>query len=623
MSDQEHQPRLLCYVTHYYGRSSEFYGKSSYQESEIRKKHLLDCIASLKRIPNATVKVCGIKGRSLVPIDIDFSHIERPEYLVFESLAELSSHVDEYDYFLTVEDDILVSEDVFSNILEFDRTSLVNEVLLPNRLELLNGKKVLTDLVTKPGWTINEKTFNGYTLKVALNPHSGILILSQKKLRYCLERIDTSWRGQLVGGYMASAFAHFHRPFALFRPYRNADFHTVVHLDHFDATTTSTDPRNAARIPPKKQSRQSQFKQISKLFMPEIALLAYRDPQKITREVTGAAQRITKYTLFPLNTWRGDLVRSTYRAAKLKRYDVVIKSPAPRGKERVVWGDHYFAIALAKAFERQGLSCKIQPREEWNDPYTEAAVALVLRGLTLYRPRGDEFSIMWNISHPDKVSLEEYEQYDHVYIASKQWAEYLAGQVNVPVEPLLQCTDPDVFKPAFEPSLERELLFVGNTRLIFRKSVQYALGTGYGLSIYGGGWNKFVDETYIKAKSLPNRELHRYYSSCAILLNDHWSDMLAKGFVSNRLYDALACNTLVLTDTGQGVEEAVGDYIETFASEEEFKQKVSYLMTHPEARKEKTKGAREFILKEHSFDARVRTMMPVIRKAILKKRAIA
>ena len=45
---------------------------------------------------------------------------------------------------------------------------------------------------------------------------------------------------------------------------------------------------------------------------------------------------------------------------------------------------------------------------------------------------------MWNISHPDKVEFEEYEAYDHVFVASHTYAKELASVLKVPVSPLLQ-----------------------------------------------------------------------------------------------------------------------------------------------------------------------------------------
>ena len=66
------------------------------------------------------------------------------------------------------------------------------------------------------------------------------------------------------------------------------------------------------------------------------------------------------------------------------------------------------------------------------------SVVIVLRGCHLYRPdrRNSKcLYIMWNISHPEMVTPEEYELYDVVCICSRRYAEEIAPKVKVPVLP--------------------------------------------------------------------------------------------------------------------------------------------------------------------------------------------
>lgn len=47
----------------------------------------------------------------------------------------------------------------------------------------------------------------------------------------------------------------------------------------------------------------------------------------------------------------------------------------------------------------------------------------------------------------------------------------------------------------------------------------------------------------------------RYYRSAVWALNDHWSDMRDRGFVSNRVFDVLASGGRLLTDEVEGLDE--------------------------------------------------------------------
>ena len=145
----------------------------------------------------------------------------------------------------------------------------------------------------------------------------------------------------------------------------------------------------------------------------------------------------------------------SHRARELKnilldfrknKYRIAIKVPVPNMNEAHEWGDYHFALALQRRFVSKGHPVRIDILSDWYDRSTlEDDVVIVLRGLSKYEPRSNQINTMWNISHPDKVSHDEYEQYDHVFVASLSYAKELEEKLNVPVSALLQCTDPTVF----------------------------------------------------------------------------------------------------------------------------------------------------------------------------------
>ena len=212
--------------------------RANSQDPDTRRKYVkntVQALLDLGRLPGVgavKVKICGVGGKSLLPVDQDFSFLQDPRKLVYESLAEMAQHIDEYDYFINIEDDIVLPPETFANVLEWDQETLANEILHPNRIEVLGERKLSTDPMVRPRiWTFQEKRWKGHALRVAANPHSGILIFSREKLRHCLANIDVNFRGEFVGSGMESALAHFHKPFSLYRAYNDLDFHVVVHQD--------------------------------------------------------------------------------------------------------------------------------------------------------------------------------------------------------------------------------------------------------------------------------------------------------------------------------------------------------------------------------------------------------
>ena len=167
--------------------------------------------------------------------------------------------------------------------------------------------------------------------------------------------------------------------------------------------------------------------------------------------------------------------QKTFIQALKKHYlhsSIAIKIPAKTWEGAYSWGDYHLAVLLKQQLEKRGHYVLLQVFPEWdNAEGTECDVALVLRGVSRYKVKSQQINIMWNISHPDDVSIEEYEEYDKVFIASEQWAKEISKQVAVPVETMLQCTDPNRF---YEPSEEekkryhQQLLYVGNSRGEYR-----------------------------------------------------------------------------------------------------------------------------------------------------------
>ncbi len=306
------------------------------------------------------------------------------------------------------------------------------------------------------------------------------------------------------------------------------------------------------------------------------------------------------------------------RAALEKRFlrtSIAIKIPAPTWEGVNSWGDYHIAVLLKKQLENEGYYVLLQILPEWdNNDGMECDVVIVLRGLSRYITKTHQINIMWNVSHPDKVTLEEYEEYDKVFIASKLWADKIAKQVTVPVETMLQCTDPERFhEPNEEEKAEyqQQLLFVGNSRNVYRKVLKDLLPTEYDLAVYGNDWEKIIPEQYIRGEYISNDELYRHYGSADILLNDHWADMREQGFVSNRIYDGIASGAFIMSDSVRDMGE-IEKYICVYETPEELNKLTDYYLEHPEEREKVIKEGVKYIKNNHTFAIRAKRFSEVI-----------
>lgn len=296
----------------------------------------------------------------------------------------------------------------------------------------------------------------------------------------------------------------------------------------------------------------------------------------------------------------------------------VIKCPAPEDASRVRWGDYHYGVSLKRHLEKLGMYVILDTREDWDCPYGEDVV-LVLRGCKFYRPdRRNEkcLYIMWNISHPDQVEKEEYELYDLVCVGSRYYAKELAKRVSVPVVPLQQCTDTDLFFPDQTDTSRGDYIFIGNSRGIARSCVMWSVEDKLPLKIWGSGWGKILQGhmDLIEAPTIENDEIPVLYRRAKVTLNDHWQDMLDYQFVNNRIFDALACGLPVISDGCEELREIFPEAVLYYSSREEFEQCLEKLEGDYESIKACVRSQWEMIHEKYSFQARARELVELAKK---------
>jgi len=300
-----------------------------------------------------------------------------------------------------------------------------------------------------------------------------------------------------------------------------------------------------------------------------------------------------------------DIIKALFAGPEKK---IAIMVPAPKWKTVHEWGDYHFALALQRQFENRRYAVEIRLLPEWRRRFYGKHV-LVLRGLSVYFPQKAHTNILWNISHPDDVTIEEYNQYDYVLVASKQLETALVSKLSIPIEAMMQCTDPDIFYPDPKEEKKTQILFVGNSRNVFRKILRDLLPTSYDLSVYGTRWEDFLEPQYIKGQYIPNGELCSFYSSCEILLNDHWDDMKETGIISNRIFDGLAAGAFIVTDEVIGLCGVFDGCVAIYKDKKDLQKKIDFYMTRPEVRKEMIEKGRQLVLSDHTVSQRAKRIL--------------
>lgn len=295
----------------------------------------------------------------------------------------------------------------------------------------------------------------------------------------------------------------------------------------------------------------------------------------------------------------------------MRRWSVVVSSPAGEAGEQ--WGDTWFARDLVAALERAGERARVVARKGATSPKRDDDdVVLVLRGLRRVVPRrsGNTW-LLWVISHPELVEADEPAQYDAVFAASQRWPG--DDRFGVSIQPLLQATDPGRFNPAAgAPDTGVPVLFVGSTRGEYRPLVRAAIEVGAPVQVFGVGWAEYLDGAHHVAEFLPNPDLPAAYASAGVVLNDHHRAMAEQGFLSNRLFDAVATGARVISDPADGLESVFQGSVRVVHDANELG---AVLGGDPDAivgDRATRLAAAERIARDHSFDERARALIQAV-----------
>jgi spore maturation protein CgeB len=112
------------------------------------------------------------------------------------------------------------------------------------------------------------------------------------------------------------------------------------------------------------------------------------------------------------------------------------------------------------------------------------------------------------------------------------------------------------------------------------------------------------------------------YSSASIVLNDHWPDMAAHGFISNRIFDALAAGALVISDPVEGLDALLDGAVPTFSDADDLENLVRRLLADPDERTQKAERGMELIRRDHTFDARAARFTELITPLLTERKLV-
>ena len=219
--------------------------------SKIEKlKQTIDGLLSSFAHCDLTIIVHTVAGRHITPYlpeyQINCIRVQEekdcdPMFIGFRAQEQLVNKIDEFDWFLFIEDDIIIHDAYFLEKLEkFNKAcGYENAILLPNRYEMCQGTKNYIDLTLdvedfEPAWNrLSVVEIEGVKHAACTNPHAGMYCLSQSQMKHWINS-GREWRDtNLIVGPLESAATYcLLECFSLYKPHpSNLNFLEVRHYD--------------------------------------------------------------------------------------------------------------------------------------------------------------------------------------------------------------------------------------------------------------------------------------------------------------------------------------------------------------------------------------------------------
>ena len=286
-----------------------------------------------------------------------------------------------------------------------------------------------------------------------------------------------------------------------------------------------------------------------------------------------------------------------------------IKSNVPRPGVQNRWGDYHFAVGLQNALIRLGHTASIRTRKHWHIVEDDNEIDLVISGHTPHQKRDGHLSLQWMISSG------AVDHADHTFVASEPLLQLLLdADEGASMSLMPQSFDADRMPLPDLDAPRSGVLFVGIARNGRRPLVSYALASGTALDLWGPCWEDTEAAQYHLGAQLDNTQLGAHYAKAEVVLNDHTRVMRRNGLTSNRIFDALACGTPVISDPVSWLPDEMREFVDVASSPEEFAEALARIRAETA---EKRKARYDFALKmrqDHSFDARASEILRVVKE---------
>ena len=290
-----------------------------------------------------------------------------------------------------------------------------------------------------------------------------------------------------------------------------------------------------------------------------------------------------------------------------------------QGGEEAGFGDYFTAHELGDALEATGADVVYLSldRRGWRRSARalDVIVSLLDRFPLLEAPP-DTMAVAWVRNWSERWLMRDwFDEYDHVFATSKASCRLIRERSSAHPQLMPLATNPARFHPVEpDPEFATDLAFVGSYWGVERE-VQRVLprlaSAGLEVKVFGHGWDAVPGMWELSRGPVPYDALPRVYSSAAVVVDDSGAHARPYGAVNSRVFDALACGALVVTNDAEGVAGVFGNGFPTWSDAASLQAHAEIATGDSAKARELVRPLRRVVLAEHTYARRARQVRDV------------
>lgn len=286
-------------------------------------------------------------------------------------------------------------------------------------------------------------------------------------------------------------------------------------------------------------------------------------------------------------------------------------------------GDLYVGLGLAKYLHRLGWGITLWPTSRWSEETPEGmdAAIVMIESFVPGLVRAETKLIAWVRNWTDAwAELSYLDAFTQVWCSSSASAERMREAFAGPVEVLPLAADAELF---VEVPVERrsELVTTANFWGVTRGLIGALIDLADHERVTWFGKNaRFLEipDTIDHRHTIDYFALPWVYSSWQFVVDDLIPAAAKYGNHNSRLFDAIACGALIITNTSTGLSELGLEEVPVYGDGESLAQAVTLLRESPDAASLAARLQRQ-VRSNHTYEHRAASATPWLTAAIASK----